>query len=176
MYASSLNKKTSQFIYLLMPFLFLTSISTDILAQKILALDKGGRQKRIRYFQNDFISLKTKDRQFIEGEISQLGDSSFWVGSQEVALNQVHYIKKTKGGYGWSILGNISLLAGLGYFSLDATNRLINNDNPIAPRRTIVSSSIFMGIFATTVLINNRKYRINKRRRLHIIDIEISPK
>ncbi|MEX2379561.1 MAG: hypothetical protein WD530_02380 [Vicingaceae bacterium] len=131
--------------------------------------------KRIRYQQNDIIKLKTKKNQFINGKITKLGDSSFWVGDQRIFLDSIKYIKKTQGGYGWSLVGNISLLAGLGYFSLDATNRIINSDDPIVPRRTLVSSSVFMGIFVTTVIINNRKYKINKRRRLKIIDLEIAP-
>jgi hypothetical protein len=147
------------------------------IAQKILALDvdKPGKVKRIRYQQNDYISLKTINNQFVEGEIAKIEDSSFWVKDQKITLDSIKFIKKTQGGYGWSLIGNISLLAGLGYFSLDATNRIINSDKPIVPRRTLLSSSVFLGIFATTAIINNRKYTINKRRRLKIIDLEIAP-
>lgn len=144
-------------------------------SQKILALDKPGKVNRIRYKVDDFISLKTVDKQMIGGNISFIGDSSFQVGKTTVKLSEIKYIKKTQGGYGWSLLGNISLVAGLGYFGLDASNRIINGDKPIVPRRTAISSSICIGIFAVTAVINSRKYKINNKRRLKIIDLEIAP-
>lgn len=162
-------------IFCLISFFLLSVGSNEAAAQKILALDKPGKVNRIRYMQNDYIRLKTIGNQYLDGEITKLGDSSFWIGNQEITLDSIKYIKKTQGGYGWGLVGNISLIAGLGYFGLDATNRIINSDDPIVPRRTRVSSSVFLGIFATTAIINNRKYRINKRRRLKIIDLEIAP-
>jgi len=143
-------------------------------SQNILILDKPGKVNRIRYYTGDLIHLKTHDREKLYGEIEIIKDSSFVVNRQEIKLSEVKYIQNTKRHKGWDFLSGVSLTAGLGYFILDSGNKLINGEGrEIANSRMVVTTSIFMGVFLVSNRIANRKYRINKNRKLKIINLDI---
>jgi hypothetical protein len=144
-------------------------------AQKIIALDKGGRVKRIKYYTGDFISLKTWQKEKIEGTIFSIYDSSFVVGTDTIFLREVRAVKNTQRNYGFRLLGSASAIAGAAYLPLTTFNRTINDDSPIVSESALKVSGSFLGVAIISKLIANRHYKISEKRPLKILDLTIGP-
>jgi hypothetical protein len=153
--------------------LILLLFSLQLKSQKILALDKPGKVKRIRYYEGDVISLKTDSGIWVRGEINRLLDSSLFIDNQQIHLSDIKSVQKTQKGFGWRLLAKVCINAASGYFLIDTSNRLINGDQPMVHEGTIKASGIMYGVFFISSTIGNRKYRINKNRTLKIIDISL---
>lgn len=139
----------------------------------MLIIDKPGRVKRIRFYEGDLIHLKLKSKELVFGEITTLKDSSFFVGLKNIKLSDVYSIQNSKGNYGLRVLSKIMLPAGLMYLGIDSFNRLINEEGPIFREETLILSSSFLGVFFISNAISNRQLKINKKRSIRILDINI---
>ncbi|MEQ8907748.1 MAG: hypothetical protein RIC95_01025 [Vicingaceae bacterium] len=151
-------------------FLFLVE---EAAAQKILALDKNGIEKRIRYYKGNFISLQTQEGIVVAGEITRILDSSFVVGNQIVKLTDVKKVKKTHKHFGWRFLSGLTFTVGGAYLGIDSFNRLINSDDPVVSEQSVFVSTVFIGLGTVSAILGNRNYLLGKKRRLKIIDISI---
>ena len=160
---------------LFLRFLFFTSFCLLLLttgySQKILVFDKGGKIKRIRYYEGDYIRFLTKSDFFINGNISQIKDSSFTINGKVIGLKDVVKIYNTQKYKGYQLATNILVYPAFGYFPIITTNRLINNDSPIINENTLIYSSIFFGSFIIFNKLANRPYKITEKRPLRIIDL-----
>lgn len=152
--------------FLCMPFLQ---------AQKIIALDKGGRVKRIKYYTGDFISLKTSNKGKIEGTIFSIFDSSFVVNTDTILLKDVRSVKQTQRNYGFRLMGSVTAIAGTAYLSLTSFNRAINNDSPVVSESALKVSGSFLGVAIISKLIANRSFKVSEKRPLKILDLTIGP-
>lgn len=149
------------------------SFGTTSEAQRILAFDKRGKVKRVRYFEGNFIKLKLLDKSKISGTITQIGDSTFKIEGKRILLDSVKTVFNTQKLYGFNLLGRIMITAGTAYLGVDSFNRLINNEDPIVHESTIEAAGLLLGGGVVSLLISRRPYRISKRRPLKIIDITI---
>ena len=152
---------------------FFLNLLTSAYSQKIIAFDKRGKVKRVKYYEGEFIRLKTHDKQLIRGVITRINDSSFFVESKQVQLNAVSKVFNTQKLYGINLMGNVFFIAGSGYVTLDSFNRLINNDNPVFNEQSAKVSGYLLGAGLVCYLIANRGYKISKKRPLKIIDLTI---
>lgn len=157
--------------------LFLVSLGllfySELCAQKFIAIDKGGRNKRIRFYTGEYMSLKTKDGEFHKGNIIQIDSIDFVLGMEKIKLNEIEVVYKKTSRYGLSLLSNVTLIAGLGFFAIDSGNRLINSENPIVRRETIKLSSGLLGVSVLSSLLTKKKYKIGERHPIKIIDLNI---
>ena len=155
-------------------FLLLLNICWQTtIAQKFLSLDKGGKIKRIKFYEGDYIHIKTVDHLSHHGVISQLLDSSFILNNQEVFINEVSSVVFKNKSYGLNLISGVSFLAGIGYFAIDTSNRLINDDKPKIHSNTSRSSLAFLSVAIVSKVLSNKTYKVNKKHRLKIIDISI---
>jgi len=142
-------------------------------AQKILAFDKSGKVKRIRYYVGDPITLKLKNGRKFSGQIKNILENSFIVGQKEVFLDSVLAIHTYKQGSILDLVSRFCYAGGIAYIPLTSFNRLINNDSPIVTRQAI---NLTAGFWASSFLFReliHRRYKISEKRPLKIIDISI---
>ncbi len=141
--------------------------------QKFLALDKRGKIKRIKFYTGSYISFKTKDNLEYEGKIGFLKDSSFILNNQEIMLSKIKSIYIEDNHSGLSLLSDITYVAGLGYFLIDTTNGLINDENPVVLEETARVSAIFLSISLGSRLFASRTFKINNKHPVKILDLSI---
>ena len=153
--------------------LFCVMLSTSVFTQKILAFDKSGKVKRIRYFEGEYISLQTVSKEKIDGIITQIKDSTFSVEGNELTLFSVAKVYNTQTGMGYQLMANIFILPAVGYIPLITINGLINNDSPVFRANQLYYGGAFIVITLISNYLANRPFRISEKRPLKIIDISI---
>ena len=153
--------------------LFSVMLSISAFSQKILAFDKSGKVKRIRYYESEYISLKTTSKEKINGIISQIKDSSFVVEGRELTLFSVSKVYSTQTGMGYQLVANIFILPAIGYIPLITINGLINNDSPVFRSNQLYYGGGFIAITLISNYLANRPFKISEKRPLKIIDISI---
>ena len=152
-------------------------LSSSGVAQKFLAIDKSGKVKRIRFYENEKINIRLNDENFFRtGNIDAIGDSSFVFDGKTIALSDINAIIVYKNDGGHAFIKELSsnLPAG-GVFLLlvTAANSLINASYPLVPvSMYIISGSLVAGGF----LLRPLTYRIYKAKKypLKIMDVSIA--
>ena len=153
--------------------LFCVILSTSAFSQRIVAFDKSGKVKRIRYYEGEYISVKTVAKQKINGIITQIKDSSFLVEGIELHVDSVVIVYNSQTGMGYELIRNIFIIPAIGYMPLITINGLINNDSPIIKQNQFYYGGGFIAIALISNYLANRPFRISNRRPLKIIDISI---
>lgn len=160
-----------------MSLLFLFPISA--LCQKFLALEKHGRIKRLRFYENDKINIRLNEEKFFRsGYIDAFTDTSFFLDGENISLKKIDavLIRKTKGGHAL-LRQMVYFLPAGGVFilGLAAGNSVINNDYPLIPKSTyyVAGGMALAGMLLCPLTF--RVYKI-KNHPLKIIDVTISPK
>ena len=161
------------YLRLLVFSVFFCYLSTPLFSQKIVAFDKRGKVKRIKYYEHEFIRLKMLNGSRVQGEISTIKDSSFVVGLKEVPLDSVAIVYNTQKLYGLNVVGKVFIIAGIAYFPIDTFNRLINDDDPLVSGKSAAISGAFLGAGLISSLFVNKGYKISEKRPLKIIDLTI---
>lgn len=145
-------------------------------AQKFLALDiyhVTGNMKRIRFHENDNLTLRIHgSRKFFTHVITFLGDCSIVLdGNWILPLSEIDKVRIDRSNSLVHTLSRGLIDCGIGFFVLDSFNSLVNSDFPIVKIQAVKESAVLIlsGIILQRVMI--RKYRINSRRRLKIIDV-----
>lgn len=154
-------------------FVFFFNFSTIIYSQKIVAFDKRGKVKRVKYYEGEFIRLKTSNKKVVEGVITQIRSASFLINNQEVMLDSVVKVYNTQKLYGINLMGSFFIVAGSGYFPLDTFNRIINNDDPLVSEESALVSASFLSAGFICKAIAHKGYKISEKRPLKIIDLTI---
>jgi len=142
-------------------------------AQRIVAFDKKGKVKRVKYYEGELIKLKLLSKEVLVGSITQVTDTNFRIELREVELDSVKIVYNTQKLFGFKLLGKVLITAGTLYLSVDSFNRLINNEGPIVSESTIKAGSLLIGGGVISTLIARRPYRISKKRPLKIIDLTL---
>ena len=160
--------------------LFLTAfllISVPGTAQKFLAIDKSGKEKRLRFYVNEKINIRLHDENFFRsGTIDAIGDTSFVFDGKNIPLSDVGAVLVYKNEGGHAFVKELSgKLPGGGIFLLlvTAANSLINASYPLVPvSMYIISGSLVAGGF----LLRPLTYRVYKAKKhpLKIIDVTIA--
>lgn len=169
-YTLSTNMLYLRFIIFL---LFFSLFSTNVHSQKIVAFDKRGKVKRVRYYEGQRIKLKLNKGRLVDGPITGIKTKSFLVGAEEIFLDSVSKVFNTQKLSGLKLVGGVFITAGAVYFPLDTFNRLINDDSPVANEKSAMVSGAFLGGGALLLLISNKGYKISSKRPLKIIDLTI---
>ena len=162
--------KMTRFSFFLLLYV---TLSTSAFSQKIVAFDKSGKVKRIRYFEGEYISVKTIGKQRVSGIITQIKDSSFFVENKEFPLESIAVVYNTQTGLGFQLIRNIFIIPAVGYMPLITINGLINSDSPIVKQNQFYHGGGFIAIAFISNYLANRPFRISIKRPLKIIDISI---
>jgi hypothetical protein len=139
--------------------------------QQFMLVEKYNNLKNFKYCEGDPIRLQIKSEQrIIEGEITGLSDSSLFIGSwEEIMFNDIRFIYRER--YWIRLSRGFFLVGGIGYFSVDAFNRLINNDSPVILMETLAISTGLVGL--SFLLIPLKYKRINPEKwNISLIDFD----
>lgn len=147
--------------------------TNGLIAQKFIALDSRVSAKRWKFFEGDFISYKLKDNQKTGGYITQLNDSSFFIGKKEVLLNEIKSIHFRGHRYGLGIITTFTTVAGVGYFGIDTFNRLINSNDPIVFEGTIIASGVMLSVALISDLLNRKTVKVKDSKQIKVLDLSI---
>ena len=148
-------------------------VSTSAFSQKIVAFDKLGKVKRIRYYPGEYISVKTITKHKIKGIITQINDSSFLVEGRELTVDSIAVVYNTQTGMGCQLVSSIFLIPAIGYMPLITLNGLINNDSPVFKQNQLHYGGGFIGIALLSNYLANRPFRMSRKRPLKILDVSL---
>ena len=152
-------------------------ISFDVSAQKFLALEKHGRIKRLRFFENDKINIRLSGETFFRsGTVDAFTDTSFFLDGENISLKKIDavLVRKTKGGHALLRQLVFYLPAGGAFFlGITAANSLINDSEPLVPKNMFFVTG---GMAAAGLLLYPLTFRVyrTKNHPLKIIDVTIS--
>jgi hypothetical protein len=135
-------------------------VQSTCFSQTSLAIDKGGKVKRIHFYTGYRIEVKVKEeKKSIVGFIENVEDSAIILEGRRIKISEIDYVINPNGAYIWRFLSAVGIKGGLVYFTLDAGNRLINGDRPVIDDKVLKVSVpiLFVGVVAT--LLKNKKYR-----------------
>jgi len=150
--------------------IFLISTS-NLVAQKIIAFDKSGRVKRVRYYKGELIKLNISSGERIFGTIDSISDSSFTVEGKPIELKEVTRIYNTQKLAGFKFFSGFFIKGGFAYLPLVTVNRAINNDDPIFRKQAAIISGSLLSTGLIFKAIANKSYKISAKRPLKIIDL-----
>lgn len=162
------SKFTQIFLSVFTVLLFSTG---SLPAQKIVAFDKPGKVKRIRYYHGDLIKLKLNSGERVFGTIDQIMDSSFVVQGMVIGLTDVSRVFNTQRLAGFSFFSKLLFRAGLAYFPIVTVNRAINDDDPTFSQQAAIISGSMLATGIIFRLIANKSYKISEDRPLKILDL-----
>jgi len=88
-----------------------------------------------------------------------------------IGTSDVSRVYNTQNLAGFRLLGKVFIRAGLVYFPLVTTNRLINNDDPTFSQQAALISGSLVSAAIICKLIANKSYKISEDRPLKILDL-----
>jgi hypothetical protein len=140
-------------------------------AQNIFVIERPGTIKNYKYYSGDKIKIKTLlNDTLISGIITQVKDSSMVINnSNEIMIGDIAVIYRKP--WGFNFLQYLSLMAGISYLGISTINGLINMDEPIVPKETLIISGSIIAFGAVLTPLTTRKYKIdNEKWRTSILD------
>lgn len=183
-YSFSNSLKNIVFNTVINLFIFILSGSSPIFSQtkkidlltpstdKLFAVDLNNG-KRIRFYVGDAIALKVNKKDTLyRGRIELIEDSAIWVDNLEVKINTISKIYDARGRRWASFISSILFRGGIGFFLIDVVNRTINTESPILHPTTILVSGSAIGAGLLLVPFKEKKYRINNKTTVKIIDLK----
>ncbi len=163
------------FIKRVLVFIFSFFLLTTIcIAQKSLAMDtyKLIGFKRIHYNTGDKISFSLKgEKTKYSGEILEITDSTIDIQGLKVPLTMIGIIYRDKSNFLLRDFSKVFVWCGAGFILLDTDNNLINKNPTVIDERAVIAGGSLMIIGWTMRLLSLKKYRINNRRILKVIDL-----
>lgn len=138
-YLYKMNLKTTilPVLWTFLTLIFL-SIPTNSSAQRSIGLDKGGKVKRIHFYEGQSIRIKLLDKEKVAGHIDAIYDSSFVIEGRKILLSEVEMVYSVRPPL--RFLGGAFMVAGVFYFSIDAVNNLFN----YAARGYVFSDAVWL--------------------------------
>lgn len=157
-------KKTQRFIFLI----FICILTMQTMAQPVLILSKEGKTKRQRYHIGDEIVLKTKDKQLVKGQITNLNAIGIEIDNQFLDIDSIAVVYKQ---FRLLALGSEFIWkGGAMYFVLDITNSALVGIKPIVSRETVVFSACLITIGLTLRMLSIKKHNLNKGWQIRVVD------
>lgn len=151
-------------------FFFLIAAS---FAQKMVAFDKKGKVKRVRYYVGDEISVGLMDNTFLFGQITKIEEKSFRIDNETIEKDSVKYVYLSRDQSALKIFSRAFFTAGAVYFPMVTFNRTINGDRPIVTESAAIISGSLITSSILLNLLTKKKYRISEKRPLKIIDVSL---
>lgn len=157
-----------KFMILVMAFFILPSFL--LIGQKLLVLEKAGTIKNYKYKLGDEITVETKrDKLVFSGSLTEIKDSTIIVEYyNEIKLTEISRVLRKRELL--RIFSGAAITAGVFYFSLDALNGIINNDSPIIAESTLIATGALIGSGLLMRPFVVRKYDLEDKWRLKILD------
>lgn len=157
-----------KFMILVMAFFILPSFL--LIGQKLLVLEKAGTIKNYKYKLGDEITVETKrDKLVFSGSLTEIKDSTIMVEYyNEIKLTEISRVLRKRELL--RIFSGAAITAGVFYFSLDAINGIINNDSPIIAESTLIATGALIGSGLLMRPFVVRKYDLEDKWRLKILD------
>lgn len=153
--------------------LIMSLFSTTLYSQKIIAFDKHGKNKRVKYYKGDYFKFKTIQGFKHGGLIEEIRDSTFILNRQEFNTKAVKIVFNTQKNAGFKISYNVFIRGGIAYLPLVTFNRTINNDNPLIEESALIVTGSMLSFAYMSKFLANKPYRISEKRPLKIIDLSI---
>ena len=158
---------------------FLLFFAFDSFAQtgfhsKFLAVDRLHRPKRYRILPGDLMRIKTVDKAIHIGPLNRLLDSSIVIAKDTILLSEIKTVFLTQKAKGVELTSKILIRAGLGYFAVSTTNRIINNDSPTIHRSSYQFGAVAFGLGILIKATFNPKVRIKDPIQLKILDLTLA--
>lgn len=142
------------------------------LAQQSFNIDKRGKVKRIKYYVGQDINLHYSNTK-LYGHLTALNDSSITVEGVVIPISTIKYVVHPRQAFIWVFIRKVGYRAGIGYFILDAGNRLINSESPAVDAHTLNVSIPLIGLGAIGSLIKNKRFK-NKGYNMGVNDLSIN--
>lgn len=141
------------------------------LAQQSFNIDKRGKVKRVKYYIGQDINLRYNNTK-LYGQITALNDSSITVEGVNIPISTINYVVHLRQAFIWVFIRKVGYRAGIGYFMLDAGNRLINNESPAVDAHTLNVSLPLIGLGVVGSLMKNKRFK-NKGYNMRVNDLSI---
>ena len=153
--------------------LFLFLLAPDVIAQRILLVEKPGRFKNYKYFVGDDIALKVAPfNEKHEGIIYEITDTSLLINfDDEIMLDDIQMILRPR--WGLTLLSKVTRIAGAGYFILDVVNRSINNQSPIVDDNTLMISAGLVAFSYALVPLHNKRIKKGEKWRVRVLNMSM---
>ncbi|MBM3435949.1 MAG: hypothetical protein FJY07_07030 [Bacteroidetes bacterium] len=140
-------------------------------SQNLLILERPGTIKNYKYELNDPVKLKTiVNDSLISGKLTMIDDSTIIINQiTPVRLSDIGKVYRTR--WGFTFLQGLFITAGVPYLLISTINGIINNDNPLVPKETLIISGSLIAAGAMITPLTGRKFKTdNKRWRMRILD------
>ncbi|MDX2301758.1 MAG: hypothetical protein NW226_03115 [Microscillaceae bacterium] len=146
----------------------LTTKTLDSLDSKsrFLALEKGGKIKRVRFYEGERLYFRLKDDQMrYKPVIEEIGKDYIKVNNTALHLNEIASVTLYPERRLIRLMSQFLVIAGTGYFLIDMVNHSFSTTRESA----IVSSSLASTGLALSLTLKPRKIRLNNKRYLKTI-------
>ena len=140
-------------------------------AQQFLLVENNRNFRNFKYYPGEEIRIRSKhEDRIIHGPITGFSDTSIFIGVlDEVCFSEIEIIYRERIPIYW--LQGLLLLGGVGYFSIDSFNRLINNQSPVVLAETAYISA---GMVAASALLIPLRYKRVKAKKWDFLLIDFS--
>ena len=171
----ALNYKRLRFVSFIAIAFFLLADTPLVVAQRFLALDvyKWTGAKRFRFHENEKLSFSVLDNgKVFTHTLLHIYDSVIvFDNGAEVPLKNIDKIVVNRSTIVSHGLSKFLIDIGAGYMVLDAFNNSVNGETPILKKQVIETGLGCMIAGKIISLLPIRRYRINARRTLKVIDV-----
>jgi len=136
--------------------------------QNVLMVEKIGTAKRFSYLVGDYINIKTKAKKLhLRNFLWSIEDSSIMIGTNyTVPFEDIKSVRKEI--YFPKLLSKITLIAGVGFITLDVINNLINGQQVFNPTTLIIGGSL-VGVGLVMIPLSQRNMNIGFKWKLKVI-------
>lgn len=151
-------------------FILCTLISFACLGQKYLLLNTENIKKRQYYYPGQFITFSSTFSDKVQKrQITKLDRNKIFFGDDQYKLADIEVIYVTRKGA--AIFSNVFLIAGIGYFGLDAINSANNNLKPVIDGTVLRSSIILTAAGLALKPFQTYKIEIPREAKLNIVQV-----
>ena len=160
--------------YKILIFLLLLSfVGPELIAQRVLLVEKPGRFKNYKYFVGDDIIVKIAPYgEKHEGTIHEVTDTSLLINfDNEIMIDDIEMILRPR--WGFNLLSKVTRIAGAGYFVLDVVNRSINNQSPVVDQNTLMISAGLVAFSYALVPFHDKRIKKGEKWRIKVLNMSM---
>lgn len=159
-------------VRILLAAILLTTTALSLHAQDYVVLEKMGTRTRYEYRPGDFLNFQIHgERIFRKQEIVLLSDSSIHFHGGIVPISEIARIKTPTEAW-MAASGGTLIVAGVGYFAIDAFNQsVIAGNNYSVDDSVLTTSLVLAGVGSAMVLLSSKKVKLKNNWRLRMVEI-----
>lgn len=142
-------------------------------AQQILLLEKIKKPKRIKHYVGDQLAFRFDDEKYtISGTIEMIREDGIVVEGEFYKLNQITMVLNYQKYAAFRVLSKSAFIAIPPMLVMTMLHRGLNTgEQPLVDRNSLQVMGVFAGIGAILWPFKARKYRLEKKWQLRVIDI-----